>query len=87
MRVCADAGDWEGVAALESERRVQIDACFSRPVPESERHRVMADLHALLAINEQLAQLARDARAARADDLAALKRGLRAVRAYGANDR
>ncbi|MCB1710808.1 MAG: hypothetical protein KDI10_19045, partial [Halioglobus sp.] len=54
MLVDAGNGEWEQVAKRELERREDLAACFSDPVPAADVELVAQAMAALLHLNEEL---------------------------------
>ena len=60
----ADKGEWEEVTEIEQERRDDLVACFSRPVPSENTELVAEAMATLLHLNEELMAKLRVARSA-----------------------
>jgi len=81
MLACAQAGDWERVAALQARRRRLLAAVPAGPSPAD-----APALRALRRLNAELAALGEARRAELQDSLRRRARGRRAAAAFIAND-
>ena len=77
-----DAGDWQGVIALEPERRRLLEQAFATHVPVDEL--VAERVQAILDLDKHLMAQSIEARDKVADEISQASRGRKAASAYHA---
>lgn len=87
MMDLAQCQDWEGLTALENERREQIQRFFAQTVTEEEAVWVSPELVEILDLGAQITSVVTKYRDEAAAELNSLSRGARALRAYSGNAR
>lgn len=83
MAARAAQGDWEALAEVEERRAGVLEQSFSVPAQPEERAAVMDLIRGIQRWDEQTLRNARALRDAARDELEQLRRGQRAVKAYG----
>jgi hypothetical protein len=85
MQECAGAGDWETVNHLQEQSQQLAGELFAETIPAADVHAVTTAVNEVLKINQCVADMGVEARAACLDELDLLQQSRRAVKEYTTN--
>lgn len=85
MATAAQAGKWESVAELESQRRPLLESFFSQPVSETEAAVVAEGIRAIMAMDQELMVLCQETKGVIAQQMGQLNQSRKAHTAYQQN--
>lgn len=85
MATAAQAGEWEEVTELESQRRAMLESFFAQPVSEADAPAVAEGIRAVMAIDQELMALCQEMKGVIAQQMGQLNQGRKAHTAYQQN--